>query len=356
MKKLITIMSLAIVGFTFAQEEEQSSKFNVTGSVDAYFSNSLNGPNDQATVVTDPVTGDVLGLTAPPSALMGNDDRAFSGANANVKLSYEGEKVGFVADLAYGPRANAQFSDFSVVNEAYVYWNASDKLTLMMGRWNSWMGYENFAAADNFHYSYSHQYTFGPRNFNGFAMQYDLGSDFKLGVAIMNPVETTVANTTDEYSFAAGLSKGDFGISFLTSEDETFIDIKAKVNFSDSFSVDLNANLASWDENATLTGTRAALLPDTEGYTSISAYTQVQSTESFAWGIRLEYFNIIADDSGDDTNVITPTLTGNYSVGDLTIRPELRFDSASDDIFLNSDMDGDQSGLASFTLAAIYSF
>jgi len=348
-------MSLAVVGLSFGQEEEQSSKFNVTGSVDAYYSNSLNGPNDQTAIVTDPVTGDVLGFTAPPSALMGNDDRAFSGANANVKLSYEGEKVGFVADLAYGPRADAQFTDFGVVNEAYMYWNASEKVTLMMGRWNSWMGYENFAAADNFHYSYSHQYTFGPRNFNGFAIQYALGNDFNLGVAVMNPVETTVSNTSEEYSFAAGLSKGDFGISFLTSEDETFIDVKAKVNFSDSFSVDLNANLASWDEDATLTGTRAALA-GSEGYTSISAYTQVQSTESFAWGIRLEYFNIIADDSDDDLNVITPTLTGNYSVGDLTIRPELRFDAASEDIFFNSDMDGDQGGLASFTLAAIYSF
>ncbi|CAI8154123.1 MAG: Uncharacterised protein [Formosa sp. Hel3_A1_48] len=352
MKKLITLMSLAVVGLAFGQEEEP--KFNVTGSVDAYYSNSLNGPNDQSTIATDEF-GDVLGFTAPPSALMGNDDRAFSGANANVKFSYEGEKVGFVADLAYGPRADAQFYDFGVVNEAYVYWNASEKVTLMMGRWNSWMGYENFAAADNFHYSYSHQYTFGPRNFNGFAMQYALGNDFNLGVAVMNPVETTVRNTSEEYSFAAGLSKGNFGISFLTSEDETFIDVKAKVNFSDSFSVDLNANLASWDEDATLTGTRA-LLTDSEGYTSISAYTQVQSTDSFAWGIRLEYFNIIGDDSEDDLNVITPTLTGNYSVGDLTIRPELRFDAASEDIFLNSDMDGDQGGLASFTLAAIYSF
>jgi hypothetical protein len=39
MKKLITLMSLAVVGLTFGQEEEP--KFNVTGSVDAYFHTSL---------------------------------------------------------------------------------------------------------------------------------------------------------------------------------------------------------------------------------------------------------------------------------------------------------------------------
>ena len=40
MKKLITFLSLAIVGLTFGQEEEPT--FNVSGSVDAYFRANLN--------------------------------------------------------------------------------------------------------------------------------------------------------------------------------------------------------------------------------------------------------------------------------------------------------------------------
>ena len=35
---------------------------------------------------------------------------------------------------------------------------------------------------------------------------------------------------------------------------------------------------------------------------------KVGEHEAFAWGVRLEYFNIMASE-GDDTNVITPTLT-----------------------------------------------
>ena len=343
MKKLITIMSLAVVGFTFAQEEEPT--FKVSGSIDAYFHTSLNGPND----VPAGLVGDYF--SSAPSAIMGNDDRGFSGANANVRFSYEGEKVGFIADMAYGPRT-AQFSDFDVVNEAYMYWNASEKVTLMMGRWNSWMGYEKFAAADNFHYSYSHQYTFGPRNMNGLAAQFSLGNDFNLGLGLMNPIETTEGNTSGDYSIAAGISKGDTGISFLSSQDETFVDVKTKINFTDSFSLALNGNFGFWDDDAVLTGNRALL--GGEGYMSISGYTQIQSSEAFAWGIRLEYFNIQAED--DDINFITPTLTGNYSVGKLTIRPELRLDSASEDVFWNSDADDNQGGLSTFTLAAIYSF
>ena len=45
MKKLITLMSLAVVGLTFGQEEEP--KFNVTGSVDAYYRANLNSANDE---------------------------------------------------------------------------------------------------------------------------------------------------------------------------------------------------------------------------------------------------------------------------------------------------------------------
>ena len=92
MKKLITIMSLAIVGFTFGQEDEP--KFNVTGSVDAYWRANLSAPNDMG--------GEFP--YAPPSAFV--DQPGFSVGMANVTFSYEGEDVGFVADLAYGPRAD----------------------------------------------------------------------------------------------------------------------------------------------------------------------------------------------------------------------------------------------------------
>jgi hypothetical protein len=58
---------------------------------------------------------------------------------------------------------------------------------------------------------------------------------------------------------------------------------------------------------------------------------------------------------GDDLNVFTPTLTANYSVGDLTIIPELRLDSASEDIFTDNDNDA-VGGKTAFMLAAVYSF
>ena len=344
MKKLITIMSLAVVGFTFAQEEAPT--FNVSGSIDAYFSTSLTGPNDQANLTDD------NGWTAPPSSIMGTDQRGFSLGMANITFSYEGEKVGFIADMAFGPRADAQFFDYDVVNEAYMYWNASEKVTLIMGRFNSWMGMENFSAANNFHYSYSHMYTFAPRNFNGIAAQFDLGNDLGFGVGVMNAADTTLNNRSGNYSIGAGISKGDSGISVLSSEDETFVDAKLQFKVTEKFNLGLNAHVASWDDDAALTGNRS-LAPGNEGFTSISAYPQIKSSETLSWGLRLEHITFKGD---GDLSVFTPTLTANYSVGALTIKPELRLDSSSKDIFANRDMDGVTGSMTSFTMAAVYQF
>ena len=44
MKKLLTILTFAVVGFAYAQEE--ASKLNVSGSVDAYFRANLSSSND----------------------------------------------------------------------------------------------------------------------------------------------------------------------------------------------------------------------------------------------------------------------------------------------------------------------
>jgi hypothetical protein len=195
-------------------------------------------------------------------------------------------------------------------------------------------------------------YTFAPRNFNGIAAQFDLGNDLGFGVGVMNAADTTLNNQSGNYSIGAGISKGDSGISVLSSEDETFVDAKLQFKITEKFNLGLNAHVASWDDDAALTGNRS-LAPGNEGFTSISAYPQIKSSESLSWGLRLEHITFKGD---DDVSVFTPTLTANYSVGALTIRPELRLDSSSEDIFANRDMDDVTGSMTSFTMAAIYQF
>ena len=233
-----------------------------------------------------------------------------------------------------------------VVNEAYMYWNASDKVMLMMGRFNSWMGYERLSAANNFHYSMSHMYSYSARNFNGLVAQFDLGTDLRGGVGVMNQVNDLDGNT-GKFSVAAGLTyKETTSLSFASSDEQSFIDFKTAFDVSDNFNVKLNAHIADFGDDGFALG---------ESFTSISAYPQIKSSDKMSWGMRLEYMMIDEAVTGDELNVFTPTLTARYSVGSLTIIPELRLDSASEDIF--TDNDGEAAGgLTAFNLAAVYTF
>ena len=333
-------MSLAFVGLTFGQEE---ATFNVSGSVDAYFRANLTSQNDE-------------GGSGDYSAF--NNDSGFSAGLANVTLSYEGETVGFIADLAYGPRMDV-YNPGNVVNEAYMYWNVSDKVMMMMGRFNNWMGYETLSAANNFHYSMSHQFTYSTRNFNGLVAQFDLGTDLRGGIGIMNPAEISTGNTTGDFSIGAGVTyKETTGISYLSSQSASYIDFKTAFDVSDNFNVKLNAHIADFGADDASTGQQwtaeqfALAIGGVDGFTSISAYPQMKSSDKMSWGMRLEYMMF---DDADDTSVFTPTLTARYSVGALTIIPELRMDSASEDIF--TDGDGEATGgLTAFNLAAVYTF
>ena len=366
MKKLLSIALLSLVGLTFGQEDE--SKFNVTGSVDAYFKANLSSSNDGANNATGN-SGDFSSF---------NNDSGFSAGLANVNFTYEGEIVGFVADFAYGPRMDSQGASNTIgdpdaneagfVNEAYVYWNASENVRFIMGRFNSWMGYETMSAANNFHYSMSHMFTYSARNFNGLIAMFDLGNSFNAGFGLMNPAEVTVGNDTGNYSIAGGISyKETTGFSFLESEDASYYDFKTALDVSEDFNIKFNLHIADFgydfDNPSANIGTTwtaaqvdAVTLVGAEGFTSVSVYPQLKSTDNMSWGMRLEYMEFNAsDDLANNTTVFTPTFTARYSVGDLTIIPELRLDSASEDIF--TDADGEATdGLAAFNLAAVYTF
>ena len=140
MKKIITLSMLFMTAVLFAQEKESSEKkLSVSGSIDAYFQSYLN-------------TSDDLGQSFGTSFA---DRTGFALGMANVIASYEGEKTGVVADLAFGPRGiDAVGGDNDVfVNQLYAYWNVSESTTLTLGRFNTYLGYEVISPTGNFNYS-----------------------------------------------------------------------------------------------------------------------------------------------------------------------------------------------------------
>ena len=138
---IVTLISFSIS----AQEEttEDEPTFSVAGSIDTYFRS-----NDYA-----------------PGTSFANKP-GFALGMANVILSYEGEKSGFVADFVYGPRGvEAVFNSSgssNIVNQLYAYLNVSDNFTLTLGNWNTFLGYEVISPVANFNYSTSYMFSYGP--------------------------------------------------------------------------------------------------------------------------------------------------------------------------------------------------
>jgi len=352
MKKIILTVLLISSFTSFAQEEEETKKnIEFAGSVDTYYKSNFSGPN---TAFDDGDGGEYF-LT--PGTSFANRS-GFSLGMANLIASYEGEKVGFVADLVFGPRGeDAVFlstGSSNIVNQLYVYWKVSKDVTLTLGNFNTFLGYEVISPVDNFNYSTSYMFSYGPFSHTGLKADFQLSEDFSLMLAVLNSTDFTEINLDGSYTFGAQLGYSDQFLNVIYGDQTgttgpTFqIDYTGGMDLSDTFFLGINATYN-----------------DTDGASFYGAalYPQLQTSESFAIGLRAEYFAegdggagaIGAYDSNGDASIFDVTLTGSYTVGDLIIKPELRLDSASEEAFFDNDLDGTKS-LSSFLLAAIYKF
>jgi len=352
MKKIFTLLVLLISFNLFAQEEikekvekqdETEKKFTINGSLDAYFRANLNAPNDENAV-------------APGSSFANLP--GFALGMANLVIGYEGEKVGFVADLVYGPRGeDATFlspslrpgGSSNIVNQLYAYWNVSDKVKLTLGNFNTFLGYEVISPTANFNYSTSYLFSYGPFSHTGLKADIALTEDFSLMLAVMNPTDATEYNPTGEYAFGAQLGYADQYLNFLLDDGAYEIDYTGGFDLTDKFFLGINAALYNNGDN-----------DDEAGFAGAALYPQYSTSDKLSFGLRAEYFvetgNFGAIGTGiKDSSIFATTLTANIKVGDLTIIPELRLDSGSDNFTIDTDLNP-QKSLSSFVLAAVYKF
>jgi hypothetical protein len=308
---------LVFGGMTGAQAQEEPT-FSVSGTVDSYYRSSEYAPGTSFANLN-----------------------GFSLGMANIVLSYEGEKHGFVADLVYGPRgADAVFNSTgssNIVNQLYVYYNVSDSFTLTLGNFNTFLGYEVISPVGNFNYSTSYMFSNGPFSHTGLKADIALSDDVSLMLGVLNSTDYTESQPVgDDYMFGAQLGLYGQYINFLSGglSNVSQIDFTGGVDISDSFFLGVNAT--SYED-------------DGGEWSGVALYPQLTLSDSFALGLRGESFDI------KDSNTFTSfTITGSINSGNLTIKPEIRIDSADEKVSTWS-ADGDDS-LSSFVLAAIYSF
>ena len=340
MKKINSIIILAALLFiispalTNAQEEEDSTPeptFNFSGTVDTYFRSSF---------TEDPVA---------PGTSFANLN-GFALGMANFIVSYEGEKSGFVADVVFGPRgSDAVFGSVGnsseLVNQLYAYYNLADGVTVTLGNFNTFLGYEVISPAANFNYSTSYMFSYGPFSHTGMKLDFSVSDDVSIMVGVFNQTDQTEANYDRYTAFGAQLGLYGQYINFLGGEDYTQIDFTGGFDLSDSFFLGINA-------------TSASLAGDT-GFAGVALYPQLTASDGFAIGLRGEFFSetdgfgaLVSDGDADNFSL---TLTGSFTSGNFIFKPEFRLDSASSEIFAISPTETSDS-LASFVMAMIYTF
>jgi hypothetical protein len=364
------------------EKTEDEKTFTLSGSIDTYFHTSFG--------TTNPYMGGAYGPSTSFADLKG-----FGLGMANLVASYSGEKVGFTADLVFGPRGKAAVfassSGQAIINQMFAFYKVTDKVTLNLGQFNTFLGYEVISPAVNFHYSTSYMFSWGPFNHTGLRADFDLGDGLVAKLAVMNPTDIVEFNPVNTYTLGGQIGKtseaGGIWLNFLYGDqDGTLKD--TDVAFDDDgnlissagklFQVDVTTGYSLSEKfylgfNTTYQTVASGQqfiaegdVQDTDGdaatFYGVAIYPKLTLSETFALGLRAEYLGvtnghlgIFTADADGKGNVMEFTLSGNYKVGGLTFIPEVRIDKTGEDSFL--DKDGVATDMMpSVSLAAVYKF
>ena len=262
---------------------------------------------------------------------------------ANTVFTYEKGKGGVVADLAFGPRANAANAYTGAINQLYAYYQATDKLKFTLGQFNTFFGYEVISPSGNFNYSVSYLFNAGPFSHTGFKLDYAASEDLSFMVALTNPHGVVAgANDTNDYQlgFQTGY-KGQFfnlayGADGFGFTDVLYLDYTGGFDVTDSFFLGINAAYANSSDADS-------------GYQGIALYLQQTLSETFSLGLRPEFYTTTS--GAGDASQTAFTLTGNTNLTDsLKLVTEVRYDT-SDDVTFFGEKD-----ITGLTVAAVYSF
>ena len=330
MKKII-LSAVALVGALTLNAQDDAPKLSVSGTVDVYGT-------------TNTVDG-----TGTPGLLIANPDKAngFGLGMANTVFSYDGAKSGVVADIAFGPRAD-DANMAGAINQLYAYYNLTEKLTVTAGQFNTFLGYEVISPAANFNYSVSYLFNAGPFSHTGVKLDYAASEDLSFLLAVTNAHAITSDDASESGATQYGAQVGYKGqyLNFIygaysetSATDVLFLDYTGGFDLSESLYLGINAAYSySDDEEA--------------GYQGAALYIENTFSETFALGLRPEFFSYTSADDSED--VLALTLAASTQLDDnLKLITELRYDSSDDYIIEGIAAEKNATAL---TIAAVYSF
>lgn len=350
----VAMLLFSMYSYSFAQEAapggeasapeaaaEAENKISISGFIDGYY---LHGFNQ---------TGFGTSFTQRHSS--------FNLGMANVVFAKEG-KVGFVADLAVGPRAEEANgyagSILSAIKQLYITYSPFEALKFTFGNFGTFIGYEVIDAPANTNYSMSYLFSNGPFYHTGLKADLELGANFGVMIGLFDDTDRKFDEVPGKHiggqfraslgglSAYANVLHGREAVAEEGGED-TFgfqADLTATYEFSEKFKLGLNVS-----DKTSRTGDLT-----TGGFFGSALYAGIGLGESFDLGLRGEYFLPKGIEKQD--GIAAFTLSGNIRLGSLTLIPEVRMDTSSADIFENAGNNSMTNQNTALLLAAVYAF
>jgi hypothetical protein len=329
---------------------EVAPKLLVSGFADVYYRHSFNEPSKASENFNN-----FTSFT--------NSHNSFELGMASVKLEHAIGKVGMVADLGFGKRAeefsyNDQNTLFAI-KQAYITYAPIANVKLTAGSWATHVGYELVDAPLNRNYSMSYMFSYGPFFHTGVKADVTAGkSGFMVGVA--NPTDLKSASFSSKYLIAQySIALTDNIKAYLNyqggkPDDVTKghqVDLVLTGTVSEKFSLGYNGTVASAKSKGT-----DGKFGDYASWWGSALYINVDPQPWFGLTLRGEYFdNKKAVSSAPEASIFATTLSANFRINNLTIIPELRLDAANSEIFEKHDGTFTKSSPMGL-LAAVYKF
>jgi hypothetical protein len=364
-KTTIALLLLAAVPcITFAQDSQKETMKDsvavakpatvITASVDAYYRYDFNNPKEQPYPIYTSFT---------------RVHNSFELGMASVKAEHTIGKVGFVADLGFGRRAEEfAYNDANTrlaIKQAYVTYAPSSKIKFTLGSWATHVGYELVDPYLNRNYSMSYMFTNGPFTHTGVKADILLAGKTNLMVGVSNPIDFRTATNAPktflgQLSTASKDDKLKAYLNYVGGRQGTVVinqfasrktlnqgDLVLTYAASSKFSLGFNGTYQNISYK--LDKTDSAV-----NWMGAALYLNFDPVSNFGLTARIEYIDD-EDQYLGYKNVFAPTLSGNLKIDNLTIIPEFRFDRAGNQVFPKSDATASKS-LGSFLLAAVYKF
>lgn len=302
-----------------------------TGSLDLYyrynFANPKGSPWNNYTSFTASQNSFELGMAALKY------DHTWGKAGASVELGF-GRRA---QDFSYneGTPGNPYFSLSNVV-QAYVFYNLTDHIKLTAGKFATHIGYELVDAYLNRNYSMSYMFSYGPFFNTGLKADISLGK-VGLMVGVSNSTDHSTVENYSYQSFIGQLSTAtaDAKWKFFLNYQGGKVAIGTTLN---QFDLVVNGTLTS-KFGIGFNATEQTVSSDTSAtWWGAAVYLNFDPSSVFGLTLRGEYFSnktaILALPYGNYTEF---TLTGNIHLGKLTVMPELRYDTGSEEVFTDKD-------------------